>query len=947
MFEFRELEVVHWDYWERFNLPLDAHIITVVGPNGSGKTTLLDALRTLLTIDCAGNRDFKSYLRHNGKPYAWLRAVVGNTPGPTGARPFFPVMDPRASLFCRILKKGGEWTRQFAILGGDVSIEDAEQRGEWIGLREYRVRLEAAGLSSAIRKVLTLEQGATDKLCQLSPRALLDLVFDVFGDKATLDDYQRARNEQEESEREGASLNHQLNLLGVSLQAAEGRARAHAEWQALKRERQDLMLDVLPRVELAEQLAVIRHARPQLSLQRRKARELLSQHSALSQAIADCDRNEDALRIEQQTAEAARAAAMKALERARAAHTANSVVLQQRERLHGQLDTKDALDTRALDTEAQAARAEAGRLASEEQGLHRELEGLKSKLNAWRSGRRFVAEFESQFRAELDRAGIVHRMLSEIVEVTDAAWSAAVEGVLAGYRHVVLLENAKDREAAWAIGERLRFKHFVVADRAPVGKASSGSLLEVVDFTALPPEWLPRQLERIQRVEDVKLGAALPREQEWITPSGYYRERRGGRHLGVDDSYFGAAARERQLRQGEARLAECENRLLELVDLRRGLSQRIGEIEGQLTGSQAGAQLAARAGEFAEAESQRETLEAAVQRAAETFATTEAAFTQAQARRQQNSRERDQLDAEHRQEERQRSETERGLMAARSEQLQRLLSFRRKRTQIPFERRSAAALSELREQYETPQAVRREVERLEARLREGHWETDENCLGLRDKLAEDHHALKTDLERRAAHAERARRSTDEARNAYLAVLRATLRQYARNLRHLAELAGIGVEMDLPEFGHDDLALAQSGLVVRFEFDKKGWIGLDDGEASGGQQVMKSLLLLVALMRDEHRPGGFVFIDEPFAHLDIFNIDKVSAFLKATRAQYVLTTPVTHNINVFQPSELTLVTSKRRPGSAWAQPVAVLRRAEENAASATGVAAAQHITHGVR
>jgi chromosome segregation protein len=933
MFEFRELEVVHWDYWERFSLPMDAHIITVVGPNGSGKTTLLDALRTLLTIDCAGNRDFKSYLRHNGKPFAWLRAVVGNTPGPTGARPFFPIMDGQATLFCRIQKKGGEWTRQFAILAGSASIEDAEQRGDWVGLRDYRIRLEAAGLSGAIRRVLTLEQGATDKLCQLSPRALLDLVFDVFGDKATLDDYQRARNEQEEAEREGASLNHQLNLLGVSLQAAEGRARAYAEWQALKRERQDLMIDVLPRVELAEQLAVIRNARPQLGVQRRKARELLAERSELVHLIAECDEGELRLRAEQGAADEARQAAMKALERTRAAHTANSVVLQQRDRLNAQLETQDQVDVRALGEEGQALRAKAGALGSEEQSTHRELESLKSRLQAWRSGRRYVPEFESQFRAELDRAGIAHRMLSEIVEITDPTWQAAIEGVLAGYRHVVLLENPQDRETAWAIGERLRFKHFVVADRAPVGKASPGSLLDVVEFTALPPEWLPRQLERIQRVDEVKLGAHLPREQEWITPAGYYKERRGGRHLGVDDSYFGTAARERQLREGEARLAELETRLLELVDERRVLSQRINEIEAQLKGSQAGTQLAARAEEFAEAESQRELLEAAVLRAAETFAAAEAAFSEAQQRRQQNSRERDRLDGELKQEERQRSEAERNLLGARQEQLQRLLGFRRKRTAIPFEKRTIAALAELRETYESQQAVRREVDRLEARLREGHWETDDNVLGLRDKLADDHQALKTDLERRAAHAERARRSTDEARGAYLSVLRATLRQYARNLRHLAELAGIGVEVDLPEFGRDDLALAQSGLIVRFEFDKKGWIGMDDGEASGGQQVMKSLLLLVALMRDEHRPGGFVFIDEPFAHLDIFNIDKVSAFLKATRAQYVLTTPVTHNINVFQPSELTLVTSKRRPGSPWAQPVAVLRRASEGEAAA--------------
>lgn len=77
--------------------------------------------------------------------------------------------------------------------------------------------------------------------------------------------------------------------------------------------------------------------------------------------------------------------------------------------------------------------------------------------------------------------------------------------------------------------------------------------------------------------------------------------------------------------------------------------------------------------------------------------------------------------------------------------------------------------------------------------------------------------------------------------------------------------------------------------------------------------------------DERGSGGFVFIDEPFAHLDIFNIDKVGAFLAATYAQYILTTPNTHNVNVFSPSDLTLVTSKRRAPERWAPPIAFLRR----------------------
>ena len=79
------------------------------------------------------------------------------------------------------------------------------------------------------------------------------------------------------------------------------------------------------------------------------------------------------------------------------------------------------------------------------------------------------------------------------------------------------------------------------------------------------------------------------------------------------------------------------------------------------------------------------------------------------------------------------------------------------------------------------------------------------------------------------------------------------------------------------------------------------------------------------MMEETRPGGFVFIDEPFAHLDIFNIDRVASFLKATQAQYLITTPVTHNLNVYDPSLLTLVTAKKRPDERWAPRVARLVR----------------------
>ena len=130
--------------------------------------------------------------------------------------------------------------------------------------------------------------------------------------------------------------------------------------------------------------------------------------------------------------------------------------------------------------------------------------------------------------------------------------------------------------------------------------------------------------------------------------------------------------------------------------------------------------------------------------------------------------------------------------------------------------------------------------------------------------------------------------------------------------------------------HLDL-LAQAGLQVRFKFDGKGAIGLNDGEASGGQQVMKSLVLLIGLLKSEDGSGGFVFIDEPFAHLDIRNIQLVGEFLKNTDAQYLMTTPLTHNTDVYDPSDLTLITSKKKKDTQWAQPIFVLQRRQAAAA----------------
>jgi len=937
MFHLKSLELVHWDYWQRLAVPLDANIVGIVGPNGSGKTTLLDALRTLFAIKCSGRRDWKHYARHADAPFAWIRAVVGNDKG--GGRqyayPFWPLTDADVTLACRIRKQGGDWVRQYLIEGGALSIEELEARaakgGGELGVNDYKRRLESAGLTHAITEVLALEQGDTDKLCEYSPTQLLKLVFTVFGDQAVLDDYQAAKNDQSLSERELEEAERKLAALENRVETAKTRARNHEEWRGLTQRRQALASEVLPRLRFAEMRESIQGGRNQLAglkrqvlVTRAKSKQtadlLESKRMRLEQAVkerTDAQERANALQTDFQTS--------------RDVVVASETVLKQRELLMN-LARREGVD---VSEELTNLRRQKRELEDERARLRERLQNLEDERTLLHAGQRPAPEFVRRFRAALDEAGVPHRMLADIVEVTDPAWQGAVEALLAAYRHIILIDRPGQREHAWRLGERLGYRHFVVADLTEASAAEPDSLLSAVRFARPAPAWMAQHLNRVQRVADVADGARLPEAAEWVTPAGYHKERRGARHLGLErgDWQFGETARKARLDALREEGQALEARLQEVGQLLVELTQRIAPMQAQLEGFDAARQLMARETEFDEAATRLPLEQARVDELGIQLA--EARFARERAIEAWHAADTGLRDAE-----RSRQETEKELIeletqsrSQREEQCKRYQILRQIRRGMPPAWRKPETLSTLALEFDPDmgQAViaqrvaGQRLKDIETQLNRDDWETDPVCLAVRDKLIADLSADQANVAQRRRDLERARNITADARAAYIAKLRATVRRYQKNIKQLGDLAGIGVECEPPHLENDDLSLAQAGLVVRFDFDRKGFQHLSDGEASGGQQVMKSLILLVGMMMDEERPGGFVFIDEPFAHLDIFNIDRVGGFLQATRAQYLITSPVTHNLNVHDPAELVLMTRKKPPGERWAPPIAILQR----------------------
>ncbi len=928
MFHIKQLELVHWDYWRRFSLPLDAQIITIVGPNGSGKTTLLDALRTLFALRCSGKRDFRRYVRRADRSFAWIRAVVANQPGGSGRRPFFPCLHDEVTLACRIRRAGGEWTRDYTIVDGDVSVEALEQTEDWIGLRDYQHRLAWGGLTPAIAKVLALEQGDTDKLCEYSPKALLELVFDVFGDKEVLDNYEAAREEQKSAERELGDLGLDLDRLRAQAETRRLEADNYLQWKQLADETHALEAEIVPRLEAAELARDVAAERAELARQRVEYTAKQAERRAARARL-------DEVQAEKAAAEAERTRLRADMEAAEAAHLAAhdtvrdfEKLVAERDTLRAQLAAEHGADAVTLEQAHEAAEASLRELKAKERALVAEFEDKTTSLRNAKSRSGPPSDPEvARFRTQLLAEGIAHRGLAEIVEVTDAAWQAALEAVLRPYRHVILLERESDRHAAWALGERERFRHFVVPEREEAPPPAARSLAEVVRFSAPAPRWLADLLNRIRRVDSVEAARDLPREIEWITRDGYHRERRGARHLGrPSEFHFGELARQARIEQLETDIAALDRQLQALRPKIAEGTEQLTALRQRLLGLQSAQLLAAKAETYAEAEAALPAARAALTAAIGQRSEAQGALDALAGRINGMVIELDRRNRELRAIDARITELDTGTAPRRHTQAQRIQRLRALRRGMPARWRDPAELALLVERYENAATARRERDRLRTRLDEGDWVKDPAVITLSERLKADVAQRERDYQERQGYCATARRLTEEARAAYIAKLRATVRQYAKNLKALGELAGVGVDCPTPALGNDDLSLAQAGLEVRFDFDRKGAVGLNDGEASGGQQVMKSLILLIALLMDDARPGGFVFIDEPFAHLDVANIDRVGTFLRATRAQYLITTPVTHNANVFAPAQLTLVTRKKKPGDEWAPTIGVLARA---------------------
>ncbi len=928
MFTFRAIEVMNWDYWSHIRLPLDDRVVLVAGPNGSGKTTLLDAIRVLLNATrLSTSRKLPQYLRDD-TGVAVIKALVDNPPGRAGRRPWSHLgrFEEEVTLACVLERKQGKWERRYLVVGGDAPIETLKDLSGSLRPMEFSRELELAQVPRTLLKILALEQGETHKLARRTPEQLLEYVLEMQGDKAVLERYGDARMTFLSGQRDLEGFEQRVTMMRMHIDTLRRDAESYERFVELQNTEREVRDERLP----AARFKALTDQRHTLTIERERAQNTLKEADGV---LGGFHRESDGL--------------VKGVEEIRAA------IVEKKQAYQALLKEKEQLDSRYRDLlrwnqEYEDSGASAGmvdvhklidereRLIAAEGGIRGELTQLLGRIGKLRREREALSEGDSRRRPpdwvqrmvrELRDQEVPHSLVADMIEITDDHWHIAVESILGRERFSILVER-DDTMRARKMAQRQRYRCYI-SEYGPRTrpKPRPGSALGVVTFSdPRVPENVARMLNSVTLVETVEDGHDLGRGAISITPDGYKQDTRGGIFVGTQDLYCGSGAGEHRTHQIDGELGQMRSRRDELQRSLQPTNARLRTIDESLAAAKAQGRLLERLGDpdslktrLTEIGEQRR---AASERLMALLGEVDEANNQLIDRERRISL----LEYRHREAllERDRARSSAATVDSRILRVDSELAEVEPR--VPKALRGAAALELLE-----PEVVL--VERLNSlRRRVEGW------TGTRDHRAvplwQKGHAELVDHDRQLA---RRRHELDEqteelglARQAYVRVVEETIRRYRRNVLALGELCRVEVDVHVP--GADqlraegDALLGRAGLEVRVGFDGKRPVPVHDSRLSGGQSVVASLILLMALtMNEEGQTAGFFILDEPFAHLSIERIDEVARFLEVTQAQFLITTPTTHNLRVYNPAGLTLNLRKKAGTSRFAPVPTFLRR----------------------
>ncbi|MEB3223235.1 MAG: AAA family ATPase [Candidatus Sericytochromatia bacterium] len=929
MFKILRLSFSNWDCWRPVSVPLDEPIVMLAGPNGSGKTTFLDGIRIILNAPRLSTKRRRNKYMRDKRQMTVVSALVSNYESEVG-RPFrcLNILEDHVTLACVLVPAAGSVESRYVILPGDAPFSDiqaAYAQNKLYGPGEYSDILFKAGVSRSLLSILAIEQGETNKLCERTPQELFTYVMQIKGQRQVFDRYQEAKDSYHKAL---ADLDEQTKRLGVEQATLEKLERQKREFDLFTdRHRQvgHYRTTLLPLAEYKDVLGDLKRLGPDLENGQQRLEALKADREALKAFHAREIEGKARLTAELTDARA-RGQAMD--------HDRKAAMGEGRDmdlalgRLEGVRQVAERVleeDMEALEADVAVAEEALGDARARLNRVEEQRKELLGVLASLQKGQVVYPPFVDGMRETLRAADIPATLVAEALEVTDPHWQVAVESVVGGDRFNWIV-TPQHHVAALELARRNRYRHYMCEpSREPALTARAGSALAAVKvLDPRVPRWILERLNDTALVDDVQAAkAAIGRFQAAITADGYKVDRRGGIFVGVrpGECFLGQLGVSARAEEGLKRLEELEEEAREIKRDMQLYTRELAERRQAVADQTKRQEWEALRPEYDSITARREAWQARITELEQALSAAQEEIIQ-KAQAAANA-DRDASQAEHDMARLQRElDALQAQLASRGPQLAALEATRRRlEDAIPAGARTPEALASV----PLPDVVRLRINEMESELARYAGCTDAAIVTLWEKQAENVQAQETFVTRRLREVNEGETELKACRMSYIRLVEQVLGDYRENALRLAEKANIRLHMELPTFSPEDDGIEKAGVHVQVAYDGKDLRPLSDPDLSGGQKVIVSLLLLMALTDGDGGAGpGFFILDEPFAHLSVERIDEVGDFLKASSAQFILTTPTTHNHNVFNPARLTITLFKKPHHENLAPPPVVCR-----------------------
>ncbi len=927
MFRFKALELMNWDCYPNYRIPLDGEIILLVGPNGSGKTTFLDALRVLLNSPrLSKNRTLYHYIQKDVE-IGMIKGVVTNQLV-NGRRPFAFLGihgDVDVSLICLIRNKGPQRIeKEFFILKGDISLEDLKSLKSGYSPTQYSKQLEEAGVSRSTLRLIALEQGETDKIGQMKPEELLNLVMDITGNRDIIKCYEDARNNYRKTSQQLIELRSEYNKICEQNHNLERLAQQAQTYKELLDEKRIIELEKLPLAQWYRVLNEIHDIEKNIVEIQEKKLVFDKKVTMLQDQISLMQGNIEGMETQQQELRQTLFLQDKELSQMNQKIGQCHSEWQRMERL------KKEIETMPQDLDKESIQTTLEQLQEEYYQKKNKLSQARQDMNRLQQERKdmsqkkipsFPKEIEI-FRDILDTENIDNLIFAEGIEITEPKWQLAIESFLGRERFTIFVDE-KDFLYAKKLGEKYKYSNYISKyESYPLPtQIRSNSIL--ANLRVLDSRITARLigLNEILLVDTVDEGHQYS-EFITITVQGYRQDRRGGIFIARDVRFFcGGMAMELQLKENEEQISKQQK----VIDT---LQQEVQENNTQIQTQEEKLIILRKQEEWEKTKENYDKLQQQGEELLNSSKTLEQEKNKTLEEINKITDERNKKNNEIRDVQKECDKIfrdKRQMEESMADKSQILSQLKWQKEELDKTLPKDTETTYIPEQLEKPEWLNQKLQELNHHIEVYAGSRDLNLIILFEHEKQELHSKRKQLERQEDDQRLRSQELERCRRDYKEMISQTIEFYSKAIKELSDVAGCKMRIQL-ELGSGESLIEEAKLQVKVAFDKKHEVDIHDKSLSGGQDVISSLILLVALSRiEQERGSGFFIMDEHNAHLDMLRIMEVGHFLRSTKAQFILTTPTTENIAALAVADLIITFSKKEGATSMAPKPRFIRR----------------------